>query len=43
MLLKTGVKTHNAIDPNRVREHSDEGSKRFEEQQASGNVASRER
>jgi len=31
------------IDRIRNRAHIDEGSKRFEEQQASGNVADRER
>jgi hypothetical protein len=36
-------KKQKGIDQKREREHIDEGSKRFEEQQASGNVASQER
>jgi hypothetical protein len=32
-----------SIDEKLLREHSEEGSKRFKEQQASGNVADRER
>ncbi len=31
------------VDPFSIAVHIDEGSKRFEEQQASGNVADRER
>ena len=42
-LRKTANKAQKTIDRKRLRAHSDEGSKRFEEQQASGNVADQER
>ena len=43
MLRKTGVFTKKVIDGNALREHIGEGSKRFEEQQASEDVADPER
>jgi hypothetical protein len=43
MLRKWVVTTQKQVDPRRLAAHSEEGSKRFEEQQASGKVANRER
>jgi hypothetical protein len=43
MLLKNEGISLKAVDGKGLEDHSKEGSKRFEEQQASGNVANRER
>jgi hypothetical protein len=42
-LLKWAATYEISVDRNRTWDHSEEGSKRFEEQQASGNVAIQER
>jgi hypothetical protein len=43
ILRKTTKNTRKGLDPKMDRAHIDEGSKRFEEQQASEKVANRER
>jgi hypothetical protein len=43
MLRKKRHLTPKSVDGKADREHSEEGSKRFEEQQAGGNVADLER
>jgi hypothetical protein len=43
ILRKSSLLLQKVIDRFRIRDHIDEGSKRFEEQQATGNVADRER
>jgi hypothetical protein len=43
MLRKRVSSRTKEVDQKRLREHSEEGSKRFEEQQASENVADLER
>jgi hypothetical protein len=37
------MKAQTAVDGKKLQEHSEGGSKRFEEQQATGNVANQER